>query len=109
MSLLKQKKEFIKQAKKVGIAKATASYDGGGDSGSVDMVSFVDKNGKNLENTALSDLLTDIAYRFLEEKHPGWEINDGSQGQLVVDISNESMKLEHNERYTDSTYYESEL
>jgi hypothetical protein len=31
----------------------------------------------------------------------GWEINDGSYGDIVVDVAEESVKIDHNERYTE--------
>ena len=31
----------------------------------------------------------------------GWEINDGSYGDIVVDIAEEKVTVEHNERYTE--------
>lgn len=31
----------------------------------------------------------------------GWEINDGSYGDIVVDVAEESVNIDHNERYTE--------
>lgn len=31
----------------------------------------------------------------------GWEINDGSYGDIVINVADESVTIEHNERYTD--------
>jgi hypothetical protein len=31
----------------------------------------------------------------------GWEINDGSYGEITIDIASERITLEHNERYTE--------
>lgn len=31
----------------------------------------------------------------------GWEINDGSYGDIVVDVAEERVTIEHNERYTE--------
>jgi hypothetical protein len=32
----------------------------------------------------------------------GWEINDGSYGEISIDITDESIIVEHNERYTET-------
>lgn len=31
----------------------------------------------------------------------GWEINDGSYGDIVVDVADETVVVDHNERYTE--------
>lgn len=31
----------------------------------------------------------------------GWEINDGSYGEVFVDVEDRTIKVDHNERYTD--------
>lgn len=31
----------------------------------------------------------------------GWEINDGSYGEIIVDVAEETVSVEHNERYTE--------
>jgi hypothetical protein len=48
-----------------------------------------------------------LAYDYLEDKHPGWEINDGAFGDFVFNVADRSIALEHRARFTDvdiSTY-----
>lgn len=42
--------------------------------------------------------LGELAYDWLSETHGGWEINEGSYGDLVVHVEEMMVTLEHNER-----------
>ena len=41
-----------------------------------------------------------LTYLALERFHPGWEINDGSCGLLVIEVPEASFVLECSLRYT---------
>lgn len=47
----------------------------------------------------------DMCDEFLDELFAllpgGWEINDGSYGEIIVDVAEERINIEHNERYTE--------
>tara|TARA_Y100001937_G_scaffold5271_1_gene6964 strand:+ start:908 stop:1423 length:516 start_codon:yes stop_codon:yes gene_type:complete len=53
----------------------------------------------------------DITYDMLEERHGGWEINDGQEGEFTFTFENNSMKINHD--YTvftnESHQYEEEF
>jgi hypothetical protein len=35
----------------------------------------------------------------------GWEVNEGSYGELILDIQNRAVEVEHNSRYEDDEPY----
>lgn len=57
------------------------------------------KKEKNpLITPEMCDQLVDEAFSLLPG---GWEINDGSYGTVIVETANETIEVEHNERYTE--------
>ena len=42
-----------------------------------------------------------LAWDYLEQRHGGWENNDGAFGVFVFDVPGRLITLEHNERYTE--------
>lgn len=73
-------------------------YYGGGDSGQID--EFVDNTGKTYSDSE------NPIYRyedfFYQQLPGGWEINEGSRGNYVVDFSEKTITLEHTNNYEDS-------
>ena len=57
---------------------------------------------KNAVICKLIGYLEDITYDMLEERHGGWEINDGQEGTFTFTFENNSMKINHD--YTVFTY-----
>jgi hypothetical protein len=102
-----------------GIDKVTIEYDGSGDSGQIDDVlawrahetvpfpsdlklQLAQSNPDHpLTETDLAEAIKSLAWDFLEERHAGWEINDGGFGTFVFDVGGRTITLEHNERFTD--------
>jgi hypothetical protein len=66
----------------------TISYDGSGDSGSLDQ-NGITSDGRNVD---LPSDIEDICYHQLEE-FSGWEINEGSSGEII--ITNDSLTVDH--------------
>jgi hypothetical protein len=46
-----------------------------------------------------------LAYACLRKTHNGWEDNDGAFGDFMFDVGERSIRLDFNERYTDSHFY----
>jgi uncharacterized protein YfaS (alpha-2-macroglobulin family) len=86
-----------------GVANVEAAYSGYGDSGAIDGVQYRDKSGVRVERekipAALTDTLENVLYEFLPA---GFEINEGSQGTLTLDISASRITLTHQENDTGS-------
>ena len=90
-------KEIIDHyCKKEEICRGNIIFDfyGGGDSGYIEDVGNSDFDGE----TKLYEPAEDMFYRMLRNFN-GWEINEGSQGQCIVDMDLEEMQLNYNENY----------
>ena len=99
----KLRSEIIPALMASGVANVEAAYSGYGDSGAIDGVQFRDKSGVRVERekipAALTEKLENVLYEFLPA---GFEINDGGQGTLTLDVQTGTVKLEHEENYTES-------
>jgi hypothetical protein len=49
----------------------------------------------------LQGAIETLAYDYLEDTHPGWEINDGAFGTFLFDIPGWSITLDYRGRYTE--------
>ncbi len=97
----KLRTEILPALRPLQVANIEAAYSGSGDSGAIDGVQFRDRKGIRIERStipaALKESLEDTLYEFLPA---GFEINDGSQGTLTVDVQAGTVKLDHQENYT---------
>ncbi len=83
---------------KLGIAYVEVSYDGVGDSGSVDALKLFDKSEQPLDVKLPADLdqeLDAIAFALLGWWKPGWELNEGSYGLIRFHIRDLVAELDH--------------
>jgi hypothetical protein len=111
-----------------GIERVVASFDGGGDSGSIHDIAYVpDANAPSViaqtleylstssfyeedrwQNAvaplqgSVNDVIDALTYDYLEEVDVDWYNNDGGYGELIIDVSNGTVSLEVNQRYTES-------
>lgn len=118
-----------------GARAATICYVGMGDSGGIEGVSvemsdgtifdpttpvtiFVDK-GEYIDRTwqtrvvaceaQLEDAIRDFAEESIERHHGGYENEDGGAGEVIFDCEAETVRIEHNDYFTDSEYTETQL
>ncbi|MBW4025405.1 MAG: hypothetical protein HIU92_20135 [Proteobacteria bacterium] len=56
-----------------------------------------------------SDAIEEMVNDFLEATRSGWENNEGAFGTFRLTPANQSIKLEYNERFVDTTYHEHEF
>jgi Family of unknown function (DUF6878) len=103
-----------------GIHRVTIDYDGGGDSGQIEGIEAWDANDQRISFPAdtkiklapeypqdpgaeqnLEAAVETLAWHYLEQRHDGWENNDGAFGVFVFDVPASLITLEHNERYTE--------
>lgn len=68
----------------------TITYDGSGDSGYIESYGYTSSEQK----VDLPDDIEDICYRELGSNFSGWEINEGSNGEII--ITNNSLSIYHN-------------
>ena len=80
------------------VANVEAAYSGYGDSGAIDGVQYRDKSGLRVERenipATLTEQLENTLYVFLPA---GFEINDGGQGTLTLDVQDGRITLQHQE------------
>ena len=80
------------------IANVEAAYSGYGDSGAIDGVQYSDKSGVLVEREKIPATLTEQLENTLYEFLPaGFEINDGGQGTLTLDVQDGRITLQHQE------------
>jgi hypothetical protein len=100
-SQVKLRSEIIPALMASGVANVEAAYSGYGDSGAIDGVQYRDKSGVRVERekipTALTEKLENVLYEFLPA---GFEINDGGQGTLTLDVQTGRLTLRHEETET---------
>jgi hypothetical protein len=97
--------EAARELKEAGVATVRIEYDGCGDSGQIESVSYLDRDGKALEFSSTAsfseDRLTDLFYDLTQARHPGWENNDGAFGEFDWNLNADTLRHEHNDRFTD--------
>ena len=85
------------------VANVEAAYSGYGDSGAIDGLQYRDAAGQRVDReaipTTLVEQLENVLYEFLPA---GFEINDGSQGTLTLDVLTGKATIKHQENYTAS-------
>ena len=97
-------KEFRQQTlptlQSLGIEKVVGGYSGYGDSGDLHDIDCLGSDGKSVK---IDDLLrrkcVDFLYEFLPD---GYEINDGGQGTVTLNLQAMRIELEHEQNYTDT-------
>ena len=86
-----------------GVANIQAAFSGYGDSGAIDGLQYRDKSGLRVKRETIPAGLTEELETCLYEFLPaGFEINEGSQGTLTLDISTSRITLTHQENDTGS-------
>jgi hypothetical protein len=99
----KLKQEIIPRLKQWGVAKVKCEYSGYGDSGAIDHIAYLDAQGQpvnmDLVRPASDPEIENVLYEFLPS---GFEINDGGQGDVTIDVAAGTVKLEHQENYTET-------
>jgi hypothetical protein len=85
------------------VANIEAAYSGYGDSGAIDGIQFRDSAGERVDRTSLPQEITDALENCIYEFLPaGFEINDGGQGTLTIDIQTAKVTIQHQENYTET-------
>jgi uncharacterized protein DUF6878 len=108
-----------------GLTLVEVEFDGEGDSGQIheiyayagDALAKLPESSLTLHQAAhnkadpktttvsLNDAIETLCYDYLSQCHGGWENNDGAYGTFKFDVGNRSIRLDFNERFSDSTNY----
>jgi len=85
------------------VANVEAAYSGYGDSGAIDGLQYRDAAGQRVDRASLPpdviEELENCVYEFLPS---GFEINDGSQGTLTIDVQTATVTIQHQENFTET-------
>jgi len=99
----KLRAEIIPALLASGVANIEAAFSGYGDSGAIDGLQYRDKSGLRVKREMIPAGLTEELETCLYEFLPaGFEINEGSQGTLPLDIAAGRITLTHQENDTAS-------
>jgi len=93
-----------------GVDDVTVEYSGGGDSGCYEGVTI---DGEPFEETVVKGVdearLADYLMRFVDTAFAGWEINDGGRGEVVLDVPEGTIRINHTRYFTSEDCSEIEL
>jgi hypothetical protein len=88
----------------LGIARLEIQYDGCGDSGQIEEVSFWNIDGEDVTpslDKRTADGVHQFCYDLLEVRHGGWENDDGAYGTFEWDLNSDELIHTHHTRYTE--------
>jgi hypothetical protein len=120
----------MEKLKELGVGSVTVNYDGCGDSGQIEDVTFYSASDPvrvmeeselrearvswhsshthvwpqpppSVRDMALTEAIEGLCYYFLEIHHGGWENNDGAEGEFEFDVAEGTLTLTHRERIMD--------
>jgi hypothetical protein len=112
-----------------GLTLVEVEFDGEGDSGQIEGVYAYagdaraelpessltlhqvaqNKTDPRTTTVSLHDAIETLCYDYLSQAHGGWENNDGAYGKFEFDVGSRSIRLDFNERFTDSTHHSHEF
>jgi hypothetical protein len=85
----------------LGVQSVTLEYAGCGDDGAIESICF---SPKTIEvPKVLEEIVESWTYAILPG---GWEINEGGQGTVLIDVSSSTARIEHEQNVTESETYE---
>lgn len=103
------------------VASVTVRFEGYGDSGAIEDTTCLYSGNSEMpcpdvmveiterDPMKLASAVEELAYSALEKHHPGWEINDGAHGELIIDVARATVQLDCNLRYTAYDSHSTEL
>ena len=95
--------QIIPQFHVLGVAKIQVAYSGYGDSGAIDGIQYRGPTGIRVDRATIPTQLIEALERCACSLLPaGFEINDGGQGTLTIDIQLAKVTIQHQENYTES-------
>jgi hypothetical protein len=104
-NIRRQLPEVQRQLKEAGVESVHIQYDGCGDSGQIESIEFVDRDGNpavGAGNIRLTeDQLGNLFYDLSQTRHPYWEDGDGAFGEFVWNLLDDTLKHTHNDRFTE--------
>ena len=95
--------EILPQFRELGVANIEVSYSGYGDDGSIDGVQYRDPTGIRVDRATIPEkLIEDLESCVYTYLPAGFEIGEGAQGTLTIDVGAAKVTIQHQENYTES-------
>ena len=95
--------EVLPALRKHRVANIEAAYSGYGDSGAIDGLQFRDAAGQRVDRASVPqdviEQLENYVYEFLPS---GFEVDDGSQGTLTLDVATGRVSIQHQANVTET-------
>jgi len=98
---------LYKKLASAGVAEVVMSYNGYGDSGQLESTDLLDKEGKSVKydkDPALKEVVEQVeadTFTEIEGGAPGWEINEGSNGTVTIDVATRKAHFDHYNNFED--------
>lgn len=105
-SLTTDKIEILKELHKLGVTHVEISYSGSGDDGMLEDIEAFKNRKKIAMPEEVSEKVEEFAYDALNHHFGGWEINEGSRGNMRIDVATKKVTIDH-EHYIMQTEEES--
>ena len=87
----------------LGVANIEVSYSGYGDDGSIDGIQYRDPTGIRVDRATIPEkLIEDLESCVYTYLPAGFEIGEGAQGTLTIDVGAAKVTIQHQENYTES-------
>jgi hypothetical protein len=86
---------------RAGVNRVVAEYSGYGDSGAIDHIAYLDAQGQAMDLTGEAAVVTGLEDAMYEFLPAGFEINDGGQGTLTLNVTDGKAVLEHGQNVTE--------
>jgi hypothetical protein len=91
---------IIPRLKKLGVALVQSRYSGYGDSGCIETVEYFDAKNQLMNvrdsRSPKARKIDDVLHDFLPD---GFEINDGGQGEMTIDVEAGTVTIDHQENF----------
>ena len=95
--------QILPQFRELGVANIEVSYSGYGDDGSIDGIQYRDPTGIRVDRATIPEkLIEDLESCVYELLPAGFEIGEGAQGTLTIDVQAGKVTIQHQENFTDS-------
>lgn len=91
-------KNYCESKSSEGFTTGIIRFEGSGDSGAVE--DSIELHGDSPSSETIPDDMETLCYTMLSD-FPGWEINEGSQGQFIFDFNEGDLTLEFEQNFYD--------
>lgn len=96
---------YVAALKEAGVSEVLIDYSGNGDSGNGFHPKLTDSEGNEVpSNDELGGIAEELAYTVLQEFSPGWEIDEGSDGKITLDVNTGELQMDHHVNFCETEH-----